>query len=142
MFVMNLATELQPKRKKSFIIFIFAALTAFAFTLYFTFANEPKRTGVIIESKSKAQQPSSVEFQPDLVMSPQVARDCGKVSLAYDLLGVVFDQQSVLALVEVLETGSMLLIDKREVSELRLNSAELTKAEFQLNECHFTLFLN
>lgn len=95
-----------------------------------------------LESESEFGLSGFTEVQSNNSVPLAIEKDCGKLNSAYELLGVVFDKKSVLALVEVLETGAMLVIEKREERELRLNSAELTKAEFQLEECQFTLFLN
>lgn len=140
MFFLNLAEQIRPKQrwKKAVVVF----LACFVFIIYSAehlFVFEPN---VVIETNGPIERSVKVNVNNPLKQAESEQGKCDQLAQVYELLGVVLDSTSALALVKVIESGVTLLVNKADLGQLTLSSAELTQAEFYSDGCRFTLFLH
>lgn len=156
MFTAHLANEINSK-PKSFSTLTLSTIVIFALAYGLIcwlvgenegpeYETEKYQASVLIAS----QVPPALSSQLSEAKINDLEQDnpCAELADAYDLLAIVFDQDNLVALIKLVETGVTLLLDKKAGNEtaketnIELKAADFNQAKFQMGECHFTLFLN
>lgn len=149
MFIKDFSCEFKTKPTKLLLIVVaLFTCVSLLFVGYQLSQTEKTIFDVFIKEANKGKT-KVIQTLPDSVLKEMAqtelsspSPDCAQVAASYKLLGVVFNQNKLLALLEKLETGTALLINEIGKEGLRLTNAELSSAGFQQEQCQFTLSLN
>lgn len=149
MFIKDFSCELKTKPTK-LVLTVVALFTCVSLLFVGYQLSQTEKTIFDRAIKEENKAKTKVTRTPPEIVLNEMAQtelnspslDCAQVASSYKLLGVVFNQNKLFALLEKLETGTALLINEIGKEGLRLTNAELSSAGFQHEQCQFTLSLN